>query len=250
MSATQYQIFCRYYHSRVNRVVTNETDIKWIQAETPKTDGGPHSHTTVGAQYNLQPNKLYSKPGVENMWIRQGDEMQIYLRQGRFNSSDQTALNNLLRSYNTAVQTMAKRNAQIDNAMTQCINTESLMDNPKYDMMFIYDGVESCIGPEADHAEMSPASTAAGGTGAERIQEFVGGQDPPAAPSFVSKHTQAEVYYEKMKRIETTAPWFLYATCASLIAAMAKAEEIVKIMGAENVIIGKIVNLGEYIDID
>ena len=56
------------------------------------------------------------------------------------------------------------------------------------------------------------------------------------------------VYYEKFKRFEFS-PWFVYANCGSLKQAMIKAEELVNIVGVDNLIIGKVVDLTQYIEI-
>lgn len=56
------------------------------------------------------------------------------------------------------------------------------------------------------------------------------------------------VYYEKFKRFEFS-PWFVYANCGSLKQAMTKAEELVNIVGIDNLIIGKVVDLTQYIEI-
>ena len=56
------------------------------------------------------------------------------------------------------------------------------------------------------------------------------------------------VYYDKMKRIKVD-PWFLFSTHASLNSAMAKARELVNILGKDAVKIGKVVPLDQYIEI-
>lgn len=56
------------------------------------------------------------------------------------------------------------------------------------------------------------------------------------------------VYYDKFKRFEFS-PWFVYSNCTSLKFAMDKAEELVNIVGVDNVIIGKVVDLTQYIEI-
>jgi hypothetical protein len=57
-----------------------------------------------------------------------------------------------------------------------------------------------------------------------------------------------KVYYEKFKRFEFS-PWFVYANCGSLKQAMTKAEELVNIVGIDNLIIGKVVDLTQYIEL-
>jgi hypothetical protein len=56
------------------------------------------------------------------------------------------------------------------------------------------------------------------------------------------------VYYDRMKRIQVD-PWFLFSTHSSLNSAMIKAKELVNILGKENVKIGKVVPLEQYVEI-
>lgn len=178
MAATQYQIFCKYYHASVNKIVNNLDKTQWVQAED-----NPNRNNFSTAK---------SIPGIENCWIRPEDGL---------NGSDGR-----------------KRAAKLDNQFNEIITDETNASNPKYDMVFIYDGITSV-------------------TGSEKIN--TSGSNNASPPI---------VYYERMKRISVT-PWFLYATCASLNAAMTKATELVGIIGKENVIIGKVVSLDQYIEI-
>lgn len=182
MAATKYEIFCKYYHSSVNKVVNNITPTKWVHAEE-----------SGNAPRNV--NGVKSKPGVENCWVRPEDGLY----------QDQTG---------------AKRRAavEVDNNLYSLMTSELNHENPKYDMIFVYDGVTSTKGEEKRNKEQN---------------------DKSSAPL---------VYYERMRRLDMT-PWFLYATCASLNAAMTKAGELVNLIGKENVIIGKVVSLDQYIEI-
>lgn len=211
MAATQYQIYCRYFHSTMNKMVTNETTAVWKQAEES------HQHDTNGQQKTVEPTTTHNI-GEEVMLIRQYDIFGRNLAM----TNGVTALEN----------SQKQRSLAIDAAMTQIINNEMTSNNPKYDMMFVYDGIVSCTGPNSDNP-------------------WVGGGTYDLNTSQLNENSKAapEVYYEKMRRLEIPAPWFLYATCASLRMAMIKAEEIVKIMTPENVFIGKVVNLDDYIDI-
>lgn len=178
MASTQYQIFCKYYHASVNKIVNNLVKTQWVQAED-----NPARNDIDNAK---------SIPGIENCWIRPEDGL-------------------------VGGPTLRKEAMKLDNQLSELITDETNASNPKYDMVFIYDGITSATGQDKRHA---PADTSS----------------PPI------------VYYERMKRINVT-PWFLYATCASLNAAMTKATELVGIIGKENVIIGKVVALDQYIEI-
>ena len=181
MAATQYQIFCKYYHSNINKVVNNVTPVQWVQAED-----NPARNNIDGAT---------SKPGIENCWIRPED--------GLYEDEDGW-----------------KRRAagQLDNRLYELMTDETNAQNPKYDMIFVYDGITSATGSQKRNPPENDRST------------------PPI------------VYYERMRRIDMT-PWFLYATCASLNVAMTKAGELVNLIGKDNVLIGKVVSLDQYIEI-
>lgn len=107
----------------------------------------------------------------------------------------------------------------LDNRLQQVVINATVNTNPKYDMIFTYAGIGTQSGEAKRH--VNPET------------------DTSIAPV---------CYYEKMKRLDM-CPWFLYATCGSLSFAMEKGEELVRIMGVENVLIGKVVSLDQYIDI-
>lgn len=185
MATTKYEIFCKYYHSTVNRIVNNVTPVEWVQAE--KSCGGVTPRNV---------NNAKSEPGVENCWVRPEDGLY----------SDTNG---------------AKRRAavQLDNNLYSLMTAEVNHENPKYDMIFVYDGVTSTTCEEKRNKSSSG-----------------------------DKSTPPIVYYERMRRLEMV-PWFLYTTCASLTAAMTKAGELVNLVGKDNVIIGKVVSLDQYIEI-
>lgn len=181
MAATRYEIFCKYYHSSVNKVVNNTTTVEWIQAE----ESGTSPRRVDNAKYT---------PGVENCWVRPEDG--LYQDRGQL-----------------------RRNAvAIDNNLYSIMTLELNHENPKYDMVFVYDGLTSTAGEN---------------------KRNMGNGDTSTAPL---------VYYERMRRMNVT-PWLLYASCASLNAAMIKAGELVNLIGKENVMIGKVVSLDQYIEI-
>lgn len=181
MAATQYQIFCKYYHSSVNRIVNNVTTVQWIQAEDNP------------ARNNV--DSAVSKPGIENCWIRPEDGL----------------------AYDASGE-LRRAAGELDNRLYELMTDETNAQNPKYDMIFVYDGVTSATGEVKRNLLANDKST------------------PPI------------VYYERMRRIDMT-PWFLYATCASLNVAMTKAGELANLIGKDNVMIGKVVSLDQYIEI-
>ena len=114
-----------------------------------------------------------------------------------------------------------KAQAARDLELYDYVVKEAASTNPKYDMVFIYDGIaygESRTGK----ADYNPP-----------------GNDSKQVPY---------VYYDKMKRIKLD-PWFLFSTHASLNSAMIKARELVNILGKDAVKIGKVVPIDQYIEI-
>lgn len=223
MSATKYQIFCRYFQSSSSRAVTNESEVEWVQAEET------HNHTDTNKVQPAVTINTKSIEGHENMYIRHEDWSYTAFYGG--GQADATA------TANAQAQALNnKRNAQkLDTQLSAILTQESRSDNPKYDMMFIYDGIADCMSIDPIKSVKYGLATGSGGT-------------PKTDPNDL--RTAAHVYYERMKRIDGPAPWFEYATCASLTVAMKKAEELVNIMGKNNVIIGKVVDLKQYIDIE
>lgn len=181
MATTKYEIFCKYHHASVNKVINNNTSVKWVQAEES------------GASPRIVSKTLKTQSGVENCWVRPEDDL-------------------------VGGAEMRKAAVEVDNRLYLLMTDEIKPDNPKYDMAFIYDGIITTEGEK------------------KRNQA---GADTSMQPL---------VYYERMKRLDMT-PWFLYATCASLNYAMTKAGELVNLIGKENVMIGKVVSLDQYIEI-
>lgn len=191
MAATQYQVFCRYYHSSSNHTVLNDFSCGWTAWEDRK-DKAVNSAAEV-IEYNAIGNPTMT---YEHMYIRPEDGL-----------------------YQDTTGSMKKAAVALDNKLQKLIIDANHNSNPKYDMIFAYDGLASFEGEKK--------------------------RNPPPTGD---KSTAPLVYYEKMRRLDMV-PWFLYATCASLSVAMKKGEELVKIMGTSNVLIGKVVALDQYIDI-
>jgi hypothetical protein len=94
------------------------------------------------------------------------------------------------------------------------------VDNPKYDMLFVYEGL-----------------------GYFNYKNQKGVED---TSSDYAQKTQ--LYFDKMKRVHIK-PWFFHSTYHSLRAAMSKAETLVDLYGKDNILVGKEVDLTQYIDI-
>ena len=101
----------------------------------------------------------------------------------------------------------------LDMEYYQNVIDESNANNPKYNFIYIYDGL-------VKYYPKNPGSAT--------YKNFW--------------------IYDRMKRIELD-PWFLYSVHASLASALEKAEQLVQKIGLKAIRIGKIVELDQYIDI-
>lgn len=225
MATTQYQIFCRYLNENINRALTNQTKIDWVSAEEMETvkeayttnkaqydtikagiaAGTIRENTLTTAQYGIyQPCKRYEeiqkqivekKAAIEYAYIRPDDAFT-----------------------NDTHGTFKKAAAILDQEKYQIVVDESSANNPKYDMVFMYDGIANVTGEALLHA---PANSNTG---------------------------KPYLYYERMKRIKLD-PWFLYSSHGSLNSAMSRAKQLINILGKDAVKIGKVVALDQYIEI-
>ena len=64
MSITQYQIFVRYLNDKVNRILTNQTDIQWISAEeyiSLEQFFYTKKYNTTKRKYDMTPTENYKE---------------------------------------------------------------------------------------------------------------------------------------------------------------------------------------------
>jgi hypothetical protein len=228
MAVTQYQIFCRYLNEAVNRPLTNNQDIGWIGAE--ELSKLEESHRENQAEYNNIKNRILNGEIKENQLSLQ--ELVIYENGKKYESiMDRVEKNQIVLEhcilepsdslYNDTNFSKKKAQMQRDLDLYEYVIEENAATNPKFDMVFVYDGVaygESRTGK----SDYNPAP-----------------DDDKQIPY---------VYYDRMKRIQFD-PWFLFSSHASLNSAMIKAKELVNILGKENVKIGKVVPLEQYVEI-
>lgn len=182
MATTQYQVFCRYLNENVNHVLANKSEKEWISKEV-------YENMTIEEKANVEVLVEKEKAVTEICIIRPE------IKTG-------------------ATSTDLAEASKYDNELYQLIVDQAKASNPKYDMIFLYDGVTSYTGEKGPNA----------------------GDNEPV------------VLYERMKRIKSD-PWFLYSTHASLTSAMNKAKELVNIFGKTGVKVGKVVPLEQYIEI-
>lgn len=247
MAATQYQIFYRYLNESVNRVLTNRTNIDWISAEEWLKLQGEYAEykskyndivqmlTVVNYAYRKDPLAYESaKDRVLKLQSLDAKELKIYQTCKRYEEvADLLDKEKIVEEYcivepadslqpSDPNGTLARKKAERDMELYQYVIDEAHVDNPKYDMVFMYDGIakaESRTGT----VDYNPPRTG----------------DTRQIPY---------VYYERMKRIKLD-PWFLHSTHASLTSAMTRARELVNILGSDGVKIGKVVPLEQYIEI-
>ena len=176
---TKYSIFTHYYNDSIGKAVTNVVDCKWYPCLTSPTE------------YNPNPSQPY-----DHSYLQHGDMNQAKLEQ------DKETLEVLYISKDTT-------SSDDTDKYKELIIDESTIKNPKFDMIFIWDGLGYFIDDSND---------------------------------------KNQLYFDKMKRIEFK-PWFFHSTYNSLKAAMTKAEKLVDLFGKNHIMIGKEINLDQYIDI-
>ena len=236
MAATQYQIFVRYLNERVGKPLTNKTQSEWISAED-------FVEIKKFYEQNLKEyEEIKEKIITGSIKFTDLNQAQLTIYENctkyenikeKLDSKDKTIVQEYcdIRSYdslyNDTNNSKKKAAKKLDYEKYQIVIDESSLSNPKYDMIFMYDGIGHVAFPgyDGDPSKID--------------------KNPP--PNDDDK-TTPEIYYDRMKRIKLD-PWFSYSIYASLNAAMMKAEELVNILGKDSVKIGKVVPLDQYIEI-
>ena len=150
----------------------------------------------------------------------------------------------------------------IDSDLYNVVFDQNRNDNPKYDMIFTYNGMTQ-TSEQFDLYKYKTTVKTGDNSGAYTvvtpgcvpIESFNPPKTPGEREATVTLSTVTEApdmapscMYERMERLKVS-PWFYICTCNSLITAMNKARELVDIYGKDAVKIGKIVPLDQYIDI-
>lgn len=228
MAVTQYQIFCRYLNETVNRALTNQTPIAWVSADE-MTELKEFYAEHQSEYEDLKAQILNGDIRVNQFSVQQlniytmgqrYDEVQDLIKKEKI-AIEQCIVEPCDSLYQDSNNQKKKAQAQRDLDLYTIVIDETIAMNPKYDMVFMYDGIayaESRTGK----ADYNPPSN-----------------DDKQVPY---------LYYERMKRVQLD-PWFLFSTHASLNSAMVKARELVNILGKDAVKIGKVVPLDQYIEI-
>ena len=222
MAATQYQIFCRYLNENINRALTNRTESEWISAEEYEVLEASYE-TNQEVYENIKADVIAGTIKINTLNIVQ---LNIYTQCKRYETvQKQMEEGKAVIEYayirpadDFTSGALKKAAALLDQEKYQIVIDESQASNPKYDMVFMYDGIASITGEGILNA---PTSNTAG---------------------------KPYLHYERMKRIKLD-PWFLYSSHGSLRSAMTRANQLVNIMGKDAVKIGKVVSLDQYIEI-
>lgn len=235
MASTQYQIFVRYLNESIGKPLTNRTSVEWISAE--ELVELKEFYKENSTKYTTIKDALMN--GTMKEFTLTALELNIYQQCKRYldivqrlQDNDGTVVKELceIRSYDSLYQDTngqkKKAAKQLDLEMYQIVIDESIVSNPKYDMIFMYDGIGHITFP-----------------GYNDVPTAVD-KNPPQNDTKIAP----EIYYDRMKRIKLD-PWFLHSTYTSLRAVMLKAEELVNILGKDAVKIGKVVPLDQYIEI-
>lgn len=256
MATTQYQIFCRYFNGELNRSVTNQTPCRWVSKQEWNNlmlfcSNATNRQMYQGLVDSLRGRDSAKKP-VPVRWQKDFnvEENECYTMFQTLEEIQALEKKNLvvrevcliepkdyLSNDNNGV--LRRKKMMRDLAHWDTITHETSVSNPKYDMLFMYDGLAKQNGPickgsayEEDYgATPSGSETYALNTGSQTV-----------------KDQQPYIYYDAMKRVNFDI-WFEHSIHASLTSAMTKANELVNIVGKTNVKIGKVVPLDKYIEI-
>lgn len=192
---TTYTLFMHYYNDAIGKSVSNTTKCKWYSALTTK------------AEYDNEKETDKHSPYLDITDIKNHDEYKKDLETLEFIhiSNKSTDTDETTTDYENYILSSIK------------------VTNPKYDMLFIYDGL-----------------------GYFNFKDEKPGTIKLTADATYTAQTQ--LYFDKMKRV-TIRPWFFHSTYHSLKAALTKAEALIDLFGKDNILIGKEVDLTQYIEI-
>lgn len=177
--AVQYQIFTRYMNPTTSKIVSNKTKVQWY----------PNDFRTSGD---------YRDDQIESA------EQAIAYSNSLTVKSEVIAVEEIFDSINA--DTTAEEVAEYYQKIIQ----ETDLSNPKFDMLFVYNGLGHKITGEGDNA--------------------------------------FEVYYDRILRTKLD-PWFLHSVHDSYNSAVNTSKKLINIFGIDGVKVGKYVPLDTIIEI-
>lgn len=181
---TTYTIFMHYYNDSIGKAVSNSNRCKW--------------HSALEDKYKGQPLNNYIDITDIDQELKKKDQETVEIIHISSENPD---------------------TAETTGDYEKYILDSTKVTNPKYDMLFVYDGIGYYHYKEQK--------------GANKDGDYA---------------SKTELYFDKMKKVDIK-PWFFHSTYHSLRAATLKAESLVDLFGKENILIGKEVDLTQYIDI-
>lgn len=182
---TTYTVFMHYYNDSIGKAVSNASQCKW--------------HSAL--------DKTYKGKYLDDKYIDITDLDPTLI------AKDQETVE-IIHISNEITDT-----AETTGDYEKYILETTRVDNPKYDMLFVYEGLG-----------------------------YFNYRDQKGATTTGDYAQKTQLYFDKMKRVHIK-PWFFHSTYHSLRAAMSKAETLVDLYGKENILVGKEVDLTQYIDI-
>lgn len=182
---TTYTVFMHYYNDAIGKAVSNASQCKWYSALETTYKGKSLNDKYIDIT-DLDPTLLAK------------DQETVEIIHISNETTDTTETTSDYEKY---------------------ILKATRVDNPKYDMLFVYEGLG-----------------------------YFNYKDQKGKDTSGDYAQKTQLYFDKMKRVNIK-PWFFHSTYHSLRAAMSKAEALVDLYGKENVLVGKEVDLTQYIDI-
>lgn len=227
MAATKYELFCRYFNGDVNKCVTNQTEVQWVgranmidltefynankaQYQKLQQDLTRPTNARRRKDFSVAEEHVYAQCSLYEQYMTLNRKQLLAQEVCEIEPADHL--------YNDTYGYLRKAKMARDLAKWDTIVAETNVNNPKYDMIFMYDGLFKFEGPQCIN-------------------------QPPQ-----DNHQNPYIYADRMKRINFDI-WFLHSVHSSLASAMTKANELINIVGKNSIKLGKVVPLDKYIEI-
>jgi hypothetical protein len=209
---TEYDIFMHYYNDDIGKAVTNIAETEWYPCLT-----------TID-EYDV---KAKDPRNVYGDVVGQGNIAKYNAKYPTrtVNANDYVTLDYMKEFYNNKLvndkeslefiyisENTTSNIAENTEVYEKFVTNSMTIRNPKYDMIFIWDGLGVY---ENKYDKTDPKN---------------------------------QLYFDKMKRLRFR-PWFLHSKYHSLKAAMIRASELIDLFGKDHIMVGKEVDLTQYIDI-
>ena len=198
---TTYTVFMRYYNEKIGHAVTNNVSAEWFSALTPGTKYIKYAEDDIKNTLTSDKYLCITDINSDRLEANQDSLETLYISSENPGTSENTRV------------------------YEDLILPSTDIDNPKYDMLFIYDSLGYYNYKQQKKSSLDKTKN--------DTEEYL---------------NQTQLYFDKMKRV-TIKPWFFHSTYHSLKAAMDKAGTLVNMFGKDSILIGKEVDLTQYIEI-